>query len=85
MIGPSADKAILRSYSFFSETGVTWTTVESENEVYDRIDMAYHTTSDAYEVRDVRLIGGPGDNAGIKVRDYESDHYAVVATYKILK
>ena len=47
--------------------------------------MVYHTTSDAYEVKDVRLIGGPGDNAGIKVEDYESDHYAVVATYKLLK
>jgi exonuclease III len=65
--------------------GVTWTTIESENEVYDRIDMVYHTASDAYEVKDVRLIGGPGDNAGIKVQDYESDHYAVVATYKLLK
>jgi exonuclease III len=65
--------------------GVTWTTIKSENEVYDRIDMVYHTASDAYEVKDVRLIGGPDDNAGIKVQDYESDHYAVVATYKLLK
>jgi exonuclease III len=65
--------------------GITWTTVESENEVYDRIDMVYHTTSNEYEVKDVRLIGGQGDNAGIVVQDYESDHYAVVATYKLLK
>ena len=65
--------------------GVTWTTIESENEVYDRIDIVYHTASDQYEPKDVRLIGGPDDNAGIKVQDYESDHYAVVATYKLLK
>ena len=47
--------------------------------------MVDHTTSNEYEVKDVRLIGGPGDNAGIVVQDYESDHYAVVATYKLLK
>ena len=65
--------------------GITWTTVESKNEVYDRIDMVYHTASDEYEFKDVHLIGGPGDIAGIVVQDYESDHYAVVATYKLLK
>jgi exonuclease III len=65
--------------------GITWTTVESENEVYDRIDIIYHTNSDTYELKDVRLVGGPGDIAGIKVQAYESDHYAVLATYKLLK
>jgi exonuclease III len=65
--------------------GITWTTVESENEVYDRIDIVYYTTSDAFEVKDVRLVGGPGDIAGIIAQDYESDHYAVVTTCKLLK
>jgi len=65
--------------------GITWTTVETENEVYDRIDMVYHSTSDAYEIEDVRLVGGPDDTAGIIAPDYESDHYAVMATYKLLK
>ena len=65
--------------------GITWTTVESEDEVYDRIDIIYHSRSGAYELKDVRLVGGPGDIAGIKVLDYESDHYAVLATYKLLK
>jgi hypothetical protein len=38
--------------------GITWTTIESADEVYDRIDMIYHTTSNKYEIKDVRLVGG---------------------------
>jgi len=65
--------------------GITWTTIETENEVYDRIDMIYHSASAEYEIKDVQLVGGPGDAAVIKVSEYSSDHYAVVATYKLLK
>lgn len=65
--------------------GITWTTIESPDEVYDRIDIIYHLNSNEYELKDVRLVGGPGDTAGIIVSDYASDHYAVVATYKLLK
>jgi exonuclease III len=65
--------------------GITWTTVETENEVYDRIDMIYHTANTKYEIKDVRLVGGPDDSAGITVPEYASDHYAVMATCKLLK
>lgn len=65
--------------------GITWTTMETENEVYDRIDMIYHTFDAKYQLIDVRTVGGPDDTAGIIVPEYESDHYAVVATYKLLK
>jgi len=63
--------------------GNTWTTIESSNEVYDRIDMIYHTQSEMYNLQDIRLVGGPGDSAGITVDDYSSDHYAVLATYEL--
>ena len=65
--------------------GITWTTFESEDEVYDRIDMIYHTSSSEYEIKNVSLVGGSADNAEIRVPEYSSDHYAVVATYKLLK
>lgn len=65
--------------------GITWTTIESADEVYDRIDMVYHTPSDAYDLKNVSLVGGLNDIAGIRVQDYESDHYAVVAEYDLLK
>jgi exonuclease III len=65
--------------------GITWTTIESEEEVYDRIDIVYHTTSDKYDFKDVSLVGGLDDTAEIRVQDYESDHYAIVATYELLK
>jgi len=65
--------------------GITWTTIEAEHEVYDRIDMVYHTSSDAYEFRNVNLVGGLNDVATIRVEDYQSDHYAVVAEYDLLK
>jgi exonuclease III len=63
--------------------GVTWTTIESPDEVYDRIDMVYQTDEQAFTLKDVRLVGGVGDIAGILVKDYPSDHYAVIATYKL--
>lgn len=65
--------------------GITWTTIETEDEVYDRIDMIYYSASDEYEIKNVQLVGGLDDTAVIKVPEYASDHYAVVATYKLLK
>ena len=44
--------------------------------------MIYHSASN--EIKDVQLVGGPDDIAGIIVPEYASD-YAVVATYKLLK
>lgn len=63
--------------------GITWTTIESPDEVYDRIDMIYQTNEQAFSLKDVRLVGGSADIAGIKVEGYPSDHYAVLATYKL--
>jgi len=65
--------------------GITWTTIEAADEVYDRIDMVYHTPSDAFELKNISLVGGLNDIAGIRVQRYESDHYAVVAEYDLLK
>jgi hypothetical protein len=39
--------------------GITWTTIESSDEVYDRIDMIYHTSSNKYDMKDVRLVEDP--------------------------
>ncbi len=63
--------------------GTTWTTIESANEVYDRIDMIYQTLETAFTLTDVRLTGGKGDVAGIIVEGYPSDHYSVIATYHL--
>ena len=63
--------------------GITWTTLESTNEVYDRIDMIYQTETPAFTLQDIRLVGGLGDSASITVVGYPSDHYAVEATYKL--
>ena len=61
--------------------GNTWTTVQAENEVYDRIDIIYHSVTDKMTLTDIRTVGGPDDSAGITVTNYPSDHYGVVATY----
>ena len=63
--------------------GNTWTTIESANEIYDRIDIIYQTNETTVSLKDIRLVGGTGDNAGITVEGYASDHYAVIATYKL--
>lgn len=65
--------------------GNTWTTIESANEVYDRIDIIYQTDNARVNLSDIRLVGGVGDAAGITVTNYPSDHYAVIATYSLLK
>ena len=63
--------------------GNTWTTFESDDEVYDRIDIIYHSEETKLSLFDVRLVGGTTNTAGIKVDGYASDHYAVMATYKL--
>jgi exonuclease III len=63
--------------------GNTWTTLEGANEVYDRIDMIYQTEDQHMTLNDVRLVGGEDDYAGVTVKGYASDHYAVIATYKL--
>jgi endonuclease/exonuclease/phosphatase family metal-dependent hydrolase len=63
--------------------GITWTPGESASEVYDRIDIIYHSPSSSVELLDIRTVGGVNDPAGVKIDGYASDHYAVVATYKL--
>ncbi len=63
--------------------GNTWTTLKTENEVYDRIDIIYQTSETTFMLKDIRLVGGEGDAAGITVEGYPSDHYAVIATYTL--
>jgi exonuclease III len=63
--------------------GNTWTTIESEDEVYDRIDIIYHRENEDMELTDVKLVGGTEDAAGLTVEGYASDHYAVLASYRI--
>ena len=61
--------------------GNTWTTFQAEDEVYDRIDIIYHTATSGMTLTDIRTVGGPDDAAGITVAGYPSDHYGLVATY----
>jgi exodeoxyribonuclease-3 len=63
--------------------GNTWTTIESPDEVYDRIDIIYQNETEEFTLTDIRTVGGGDDAAGIPVEDYPSDHYAVIATYKL--
>jgi len=63
--------------------GITWTTMESANEVYDRIDYIYHYLNNQFILKNIELAGGTGDDADIIVNNYASDHYAVVATYDV--
>lgn len=63
--------------------GNTWTPVRTPNEVYDRIDIIYHSVGNAYFLDDIRLVGGPLDGSGISVEGYASDHFSVLATYTL--
>jgi len=63
--------------------GNTWTTIQSAEEIYDRIDIIYQTNETTFTLKDIRLVGGEGDSAGITVEGYASDHYAVIATYTL--
>lgn len=65
--------------------GNTWTTFRADNEVYDRIDMIYHSPTEQMTLGDIRTVGGLDDSAGITVPGYPSDHYAVIATYHLTK
>jgi exodeoxyribonuclease-3 len=51
--------------------GITWTTIEATNEVYDRIDYIYHNLNNRVNLKKVELIGGKGY------------HYALLTTYQI--
>jgi len=63
--------------------GNTWTTIEAADEVYDRNDIIYHNQHERLELTDLKTVGAPDDAAGITVDGYASDHYALLANYKI--
>ena len=64
-----------------SKNGITWTTNRSENEVYDRIDFVYHNLQGIWKTKSVARVGRPDNEGSIKIPGYESDHFAVIATY----
>ncbi|MBN8578963.1 MAG: endonuclease/exonuclease/phosphatase family protein [Cytophagales bacterium] len=83
-----ADAGLIDAYRLkFSNAanfpGNTWTPIRTPDEVYDRIDIIYHSPDNAYSLNDIRLVGGPLDGSGISVEGYASDHFAVVATYSL--
>lgn len=65
--------------------GITWTTNESENEVYDRIDFVYHNLQNKIELVESMRVGRPDNEAGKNITGYESDHFAVLSLYKLKK
>ncbi len=69
-----------------NDPGYTWTTLNSNPEVHDRIDFVYYR-GDGLTLLDVQLVGDFGSAGGqfsdIAVGDYPSDHRAVLATFMI--
>jgi len=64
-----------------AKNGITWTTNQSENEVHDRIDFVYHAMPANWKLNSVKRIGRPDNDGTMKIPGYESDHYAVIASY----
>lgn len=66
-----------------AKNGITWTTHHSENEVYDRIDFVCHAMPSKWKLKSVKRVGGPDNDGSVKISDYKSDHYAVIAAYTL--
>ncbi|SHI41974.1 Exonuclease III [Tangfeifania diversioriginum] len=64
-----------------AKNGITWTTNLSENEVYDRIDIVYQAMPANWALNSVKRVGRPENDSAVKIPGYESDHYAVIASY----
>lgn len=64
--------------------GYTWTTLNNNPEVHDRIDFVYFR-GEGMTLMDVQLVGDPGMAGGqlsdITLSNYPSDHRAVLATF----
>jgi endonuclease/exonuclease/phosphatase family metal-dependent hydrolase len=67
------------------KNGITWTTNLSENEVHDRIDIVYQAMPESWELKSVKRVGRPDNDGAVKIPGYESDHYAVIASYSVQK
>ena len=59
--------------------GHTWTPMQSDNEIHDRIDFIYY--SGQMELKDISIIG-PDHLSDIVIDYYESDHRAVLAKFR---
>ncbi len=68
-----------------NKNGITWTTRELENEVYDRIDFVYHHLQDTFKLVNSMRVGRPDNDCSMKVPGYESDHFAVLSLYQLNK
>ena len=68
-----------------AKNGITWTTNLSENEVYDRIDIVYQAMPANWALNSVKRVGRPDNDSAVKIPGYESDHYAVIASYSTKK
>lgn len=73
------------STSEVGKPGITWTTNKSNNEVYDRIDFVYHHLQNKFEQVESMRVGRPDNEASNSVSEYESDHFAVLSSYKAKK
>jgi endonuclease/exonuclease/phosphatase family metal-dependent hydrolase len=62
--------------------GYSWTPRPAKKEVLDRIDFVFYH-GDQVQVKNVQVIGEPGDSSDIKIEDYPSDHRAVLATFVV--
>ena len=62
--------------------GYTWTTLDGEDEVYDRIDFIYHVPHSDFRLQDVLLVGGPINDADIVIGEFPSDHFGVMGVYQ---
>ena len=60
--------------------GFTWTPIQSNNEVHDRIDFIYY--SGEIELQEIFLVG-PDYLSDIVIDYYESDHRAILAKFKL--
>jgi exonuclease III len=67
-----------------SHPGITWTPWKhTENEVFDRIDIIYHQPLENIKVKNARIVGK--EDGDIRLPYYDSDHYALLITYQIVK
>lgn len=61
-------------------TGETWTPVESDGEVHDRIDFILFAGK-KLKITNAEIIGESNEKADIVIPGYPSDHRAVLATF----
>lgn len=63
------------------QRGETWSSIDSPGELHDRIDFIFYSGT-SLEVLEASTIGGEDEISDIPIRNYPSDHRAVVATFR---